>query len=166
MGLHFTTKPKWSCYFDLHTLPPQGDIRPSQSSSASCHQTHPLTLTFSNLSSFCLEWCRTLGRHRQGQNTPTPDPWPLPPTGTRDRQRSPPSPTRLPAETGPGNPTKATMLPAKTIATGGLLAGHGHRATLLRIMTMEFFGITTNSIISLTQMHLPCHRQENGMASR
>jgi hypothetical protein len=28
--LQFTTKPKWSCYFDLHTLPPQGDIRPSQ----------------------------------------------------------------------------------------------------------------------------------------
>ena len=28
--LQFTTKPKWSCYFDLHTLPPHGDIRPSQ----------------------------------------------------------------------------------------------------------------------------------------
>jgi hypothetical protein len=28
--LQFTTKPKWSCYFDLDTLPPQGDIRPSQ----------------------------------------------------------------------------------------------------------------------------------------
>ncbi len=28
--LQFTTKPKWSSYFDLHTLPPQGDIRPSQ----------------------------------------------------------------------------------------------------------------------------------------
>jgi hypothetical protein len=28
--LQFTTKPKWSCYFDLHKLPPQGDIRPSQ----------------------------------------------------------------------------------------------------------------------------------------
>jgi hypothetical protein len=27
--LQFTTKPKWSCYFDQHTLPP-GDIRPSQ----------------------------------------------------------------------------------------------------------------------------------------
>jgi len=22
--LQFTTKPKWSCYFDLHTLPPKG----------------------------------------------------------------------------------------------------------------------------------------------
>jgi hypothetical protein len=28
--LQFTTKPKWSCYFDLHTLPSQGAIRPSQ----------------------------------------------------------------------------------------------------------------------------------------
>jgi hypothetical protein len=28
--LPFTTKPKWSCYFDLHTLSPQRDIRPSQ----------------------------------------------------------------------------------------------------------------------------------------
>ncbi len=28
--LQFTTKPKWSCYFDLHTLTPQGDIRPWQ----------------------------------------------------------------------------------------------------------------------------------------
>ena len=28
--LQTTTKPKWSCYFDLHSLPPQGDIRPSQ----------------------------------------------------------------------------------------------------------------------------------------
>jgi hypothetical protein len=27
--LEFTQKPKWSCYLDLHTLPPQGDIRPS-----------------------------------------------------------------------------------------------------------------------------------------
>jgi hypothetical protein len=27
--LEFTQKPKWSCYMDLHTLPPQGDIRPS-----------------------------------------------------------------------------------------------------------------------------------------
>ena len=27
--LQFTSKPKWSCYLDLHTLPPQGDIRPS-----------------------------------------------------------------------------------------------------------------------------------------
>jgi hypothetical protein len=26
--LQFTTKPKWPCYFDLHTLPPHGDIRP------------------------------------------------------------------------------------------------------------------------------------------
>jgi hypothetical protein len=24
--LQFTTKPKWSCYFDLHTLPPQRDM--------------------------------------------------------------------------------------------------------------------------------------------
>ncbi len=28
--LQFTTKPKWSCYCDVHTLPPQRDIRPSQ----------------------------------------------------------------------------------------------------------------------------------------
>jgi hypothetical protein len=27
--LQFTTKPKWSCYMDLHNLPPQGDIKPS-----------------------------------------------------------------------------------------------------------------------------------------
>jgi hypothetical protein len=28
--LDYTQKPKWSCYMDLHSLPPQGDIRPSQ----------------------------------------------------------------------------------------------------------------------------------------
>ncbi len=28
--LDYTEKPKWSCYMDLHSLPPQGDIRPSQ----------------------------------------------------------------------------------------------------------------------------------------
>jgi hypothetical protein len=27
--LDYTQKPKWSCYMDLHSLPPQGDIRPS-----------------------------------------------------------------------------------------------------------------------------------------
>jgi hypothetical protein len=27
--LEYTRKPKWSCYMDLHSLPPQGDIRPS-----------------------------------------------------------------------------------------------------------------------------------------
>ncbi len=28
--MQFTTKPKWSCYFDLHTMLPQGDIMSSQ----------------------------------------------------------------------------------------------------------------------------------------
>ncbi len=28
--LDYTQKPKWSCYMDLHSLPPQGDIKPSQ----------------------------------------------------------------------------------------------------------------------------------------
>ncbi len=27
--LDYTQKPKWSCYMDLHSLPPQGDIKPS-----------------------------------------------------------------------------------------------------------------------------------------
>jgi hypothetical protein len=47
--LQFTTKPKWSSYFDLHTLPPQGDIRKLQLMAKLISQTRPLTQTFSIL---------------------------------------------------------------------------------------------------------------------
>ncbi len=89
--LQFTTKPKWPCYFDLHTLPPQGDKGHHsswQSWSSSCPRTCPLTQTFST-PSFRLECCSLSGRHWLQPTTWTPGPWPPLPTGACDRQHCP-----------------------------------------------------------------------------
>jgi hypothetical protein len=48
--LDYTQKPKWSCYMDLHSLPPQGDIKPSQlmaKLTTPSPMAHPQTLSYS-----------------------------------------------------------------------------------------------------------------------
>jgi hypothetical protein len=133
--LQFTTKRKWSCYFDLHTLSRKGTSGHHSSwpnSSALCQQMPPLIQTCSTLS--FRSGCRSpSGRCWLPLTTPTPGPSPAPPTtsGTCGRPRRRLSPRPRPHETGPGPPTAATATAdATTIAAHhpAAVSGRGHRS--------------------------------------
>jgi hypothetical protein len=156
--LQFTTKPKWSCYFDLHTLPHQGDIRPSQlmAKLISLMSTDAPTNTDLFYSFFLFRMPQSIREVLAATDYPNARAlaaaadriWDLRQTTpaavaaaapTRDRSRSPMAATATAAET-----TIAAHHPAAAAAGGR------HLTTTLRKTTMEFVGITTNSSTSLT----------------
>jgi hypothetical protein len=96
------------------------------------------------------------GRRWRQLNTQTPRPSPPLPTtsGTCARHHRRPSPRRHPPGTSPGLPTTAAATAAGTTTAAhhpaATAAGHRRPTPILRLITTEFAGITTNSSINLT----------------
>jgi hypothetical protein len=154
--LQSTTKPKWSCYFDLHTLPPQGDSRPSQLKAKliSLMPTDAPTNTDLFYSFFLFRMPQSIREALAATDYPNARALAAAPSGTCGRPRRRPSPQPHPPETGPGPPTAATATAAATTIAAhhpaAAAAGGRHLTTTLRKTTTEFDGITTNSSANLT----------------
>jgi len=151
--LDYTQKPKWSCYMDLHSLPPQGDIRPSQLMAKLANTLPHDAPTNTDLfySSLCLECLSTSAKCWPQTSTPPPATWPSPLTltGTCDRQPSPspsprfPNPVSGPPRRGSavGMITATPTAAAHRAITAVGTRHHTHR----NFPITEFVGITTNS---------------------
>jgi hypothetical protein len=134
---------------DLHSLPPQGDIRPSLLM-AKRSNTLPQTLTYYILFS-CLECLSTSVRCLPPTSTTPPVTWLSPPTtsGTCDSQ-PPPSPSPRfpnPVSGPPRRANAAGMITATptTAAHRAITAVGTRHPTHKNSPIMEFVGITTNS---------------------
>jgi hypothetical protein len=104
--LDYTQKPKWSCYMDLHSLPPQGDIRPSQLMAKLTNTLPHGTPTNTDLfySFFMFKCLSTSAKCWPRTSTPPPATWPSPPTASgtcANRLPPPPSPQPTDPASGP-----------------------------------------------------------------
>ena len=113
--LDYTQKPKWSCYMDLHSLPPQGDIRPSQLMAKLINTLPHGTDTKTDLfySFLCLECLSISASCWPRVSTPPPARWQSPPTasGTCANQLPPPPPQHTDPASGPRHHTNTAATP-------------------------------------------------------
>jgi hypothetical protein len=142
-------KPKWSSYFDLHTLPPQEDIRPSQLMAKLISLMPPDAPINTDLfySFFLFRMPQSIREALTATNYPNARAlaaaaadriWDL-------RQTSPPAvAAAAPTRTGPSLPVEAAATAAGTTTAAhhpaAAAAGRRCHTTTLRIMTTEFAG--------------------------